>query len=45
VAPNPIAGEHELYAWPEGEYDSEFLGIMQYVLKLEDYDRAKLALI
>ncbi len=45
VAPNPIAGERELYAWPEGEYDSEFLGIMKYMLRLEEYDRAKLALI
>jgi len=45
VAPNPISEERELYAWPEGEYDSKFLGIMKYVLSLEEYDRARLALI
>jgi hypothetical protein len=43
--PNPVPGERELYLWPDGEYDAEFLGIMSYVLKLATFDRARLALI
>jgi CRISPR-associated endonuclease/helicase Cas3 len=43
--PNPVPGEQELYLWPDGEYDSGFLGIMSYVLKLAAYDREGFALV
>lgn len=43
--PNPVAGARELYLWPDGEYDAEFLGIMSYVLKLAAIDRKGFALI
>jgi CRISPR-associated endonuclease/helicase Cas3 len=43
--PNPVAGARELYLWPDGEYDAEFLGIMSYVLKLATIDRKGFALI
>jgi hypothetical protein len=45
AAPNPIAGERELYAWPDGKYDAKFLGIMSYVLELAAIDKQKFALV
>jgi hypothetical protein len=43
--PNPVPGERELYLWPDGKYDAEFLGIMSYVLELATYDREGFALV
>jgi hypothetical protein len=45
VAPNPIAGERELYRWPDGKYDANFLGIMSHVLELAEIDKQGFALV
>jgi CRISPR-associated endonuclease/helicase Cas3 len=45
VRPTLTPGEQEIYLWPDGKYDAEFLGIMSYVLELATYDRAGLALV
>jgi CRISPR-associated endonuclease/helicase Cas3 len=37
--------DDRLYIWPEGQYDDKLLGIMQYLLTLNDISEKKLAMV